>query len=176
MEDITPCVTFPGQGGMVFDMTSWRMQLHPNTAGESARLAAESLSRGFIGLDFTADVGDLMRVLKRDLTPVEKIYWMFAHEMQEGDFVLIYVHNYPFALARVAGPYNYIKTPVPQIGVWFRHFRKVDQVHYYSDFITNPKNWEASVMPATITPLRNVDTQSQQLLNEWIAAAGLAGL
>jgi hypothetical protein len=146
------------------------MQLHPNSAGESAQLAAESLSRGFIGLDFKEDVGDLERVDKKALSRKEKVFWLFAHEMKEGDFVIVYVHNYPFALARVAGPYNYIKTPVPQIGVWFRHFRQVDRVHYYSDLRTNPKAWDKSVMTATITPLRNDETQSQKLVSEWIAA------
>jgi hypothetical protein len=61
-------------------MTSWRMQLHPNFPGESARHASESLSAGFVGLDFREDVGDLERKTREELDMVEKVYWMFAHE------------------------------------------------------------------------------------------------
>jgi hypothetical protein len=95
--------------------------------------------------------------------------------MSEGDLVLIYVHNYPFALARVSGPYNYIKTPVPELGVWFRHFRRVSEVRYYSDLVTNPLAWERSVTTATITPLRKEDTPSMKLINEWLASGRLSG-
>jgi hypothetical protein len=89
--------------------------------------------------------------------------------MAPDDFVLIFVHNFPFALARVCGEYNYIKNPVPEIGVWFRHFRRVDDVRYYSDFKTNPKKWESTTMTATITPLRSADTDSMKLIEEWLA-------
>jgi hypothetical protein len=90
--------------------------------------------------------------------------------MAEGDYVLIFVHNYPYALAKIAGPYNYIKTPVPESGMWFRHFRQVTDVRYYSDFRTNASAWKPLTMTATITPLRNDRTGSQQLINEWLAS------
>ncbi len=89
--------------------------------------------------------------------------------MKEGDWVLIYAHNFAFALAEIDGPYNYIKTPVPQIGVWFRHFRKVKNVAYYSDFKTDAHKWDRSTMTATITPLRREDTASKRLIEAWIS-------
>jgi hypothetical protein len=147
------------------------MQLHPNFAGQSARHAAESLSAGFIGLDFRSDVGDLHRAVYEDLPVEEKVQWAFAHEMVEGDRVLIFVHHYPFALARVAGPYNYIRIPVPEIGVWFRHFRRVDDIRYYSDFRTNASTWKPLTMTATLTPLRDGGSASKLLIDEWIAAS-----
>jgi len=90
--------------------------------------------------------------------------------MALGDHVLIFSHHYPFALARVAGEYNYMRTPVPEIGVWFRHFRRVTDVRYYSDYKTNVSTWKALTMTATLTPLRSNDSGSQQLVNEWLAA------
>lgn len=147
-------------------MTSWRMQLHPNSPGGSTKHSAESLSAGFVGLDFEWDVGDLMRAEYDALPQDEKVQWKFAHEMKEGDYVLIY----PFALARINGPYNYILNPVPEIGVWFRHFRRVEDVRYYSDFQTNTSNWERLTMTATLTPLRSSDSGSQKLIDEWLEA------
>jgi hypothetical protein len=146
------------------------MQLHPKFPGGSARHSAKSLSAGFVGLDFKWDVGDLLRANYDDLPKEEKVQWAFAHEMAEGDHVLIFCHHYPFALARISGPYNYIRTPVPEIGVWFRHFRRIDDVRYYSDHRTNASEWKPITMTATLTPLRNADSASQQLVNGWLAA------
>jgi hypothetical protein len=62
--------------------------------------------------------------------------------MQEGDLVLVVAHHFPFALARVSGPCNYIRPVAPEIGVWFRHFGAVEGVRYYADFKTNALVWE----------------------------------
>lgn len=56
--------------------------------------------------------------------------------------MLIISHHFPFALATVAGDYNYIRQAVPEIGVWFRHFRRVKEVQLYSDRVTNAANWQ----------------------------------
>ncbi len=45
-------------------MKYWRMQLHPNDAKNAAHYANQSLSAGFIGLDFATEVGDLLWGLK----------------------------------------------------------------------------------------------------------------
>ena len=145
------------------------MQLHPNFPGKSAFHSSKCLSAGFIGLDFRWDVGDLHRAKYDDLPHEEKVQWAFAHEMAENDHVLIFVHHYPFALARIAGPYNYIRTPVPEIGVWFRHFRRVTDVRYFSDFRTNATTWKPLTMTATLTPLRSGDSASKQLIDEWLS-------
>lgn len=91
--------------------------------------------------------------------------------MTEGDHILVFVHHFPFALARVSGDYNYVRTPIPEIGVWFRHFRRVTDIRYYSDFRTNASQWKQIPMTATLTPLRNEETASQQLVNQWLTAA-----
>lgn len=88
--------------------------------------------------------------------------------MDIGDRVLLFSHHYPFALVRVAGPYNYIRSKAPEIGVWFRHFRAVDDVRYYGDFETNVEEWEKIVMTATITPLREPNTASFELIQKWL--------
>lgn len=148
-------------------MTFWRMQLHPADSKRSAMLAAESLSAGFIGLDFKKDVGDLMRAQKTDLGD-QQDYWGFAHEMKEGDAVLVVAHHFPFALAAVAGPYNYVRSTAPEIGVWFRHFRRVAKgVRYYADFVTNAHQWERLVMTDTISPLREKTSASYKLIERW---------
>ena len=149
-------------------MIYWRMQLHPSESEGAIRHTVESLSAGYIGLDFATDVPDLLTVPQNVLPDLQRNYWAFAHEMDLGDWVLLFTHHFPFALARVAGPYNYIRSTAPEIGVWFRHFRKVDQVRYYGDFATNARNWEPLTMTATITPLREHGSASYQLIERWL--------
>ena len=148
-------------------MTFWRMQLHPDEPALSARHAHESLAAGFIGLDFAADIGDLMRAKQADLPATQKDYWGFAHEMAVGDRVLIIAHHFPLALATVAGEYNYIRRPEPEIGVWFRHFRRVNDVRYYADRVTNVATWPQFTMMDTISPLRDPNSASYKLIAGW---------
>jgi hypothetical protein len=150
-------------------MTYWRMQLHPAEPGTAVRHAVESLAAGFIGLDFADEVGDLLRAQQADLPDGQKDYWAFAHEMQEDDYVLIMAHHFPFALARITGDYTYISSAVPEIGVWFRHFRKISDVRYYADHVTNARQWNQIVMTDTISPLRNPDSQSYRLIASWLS-------
>lgn len=149
-------------------MANWRMQLHPNAAPEAMRHAVESLAAGYIGLDFGSDIGDLLQSPTGHLTQAEKTYLAFANEMVGGDRVLVVVHHFPFALATVDGPYNYIRECAPELGVWFRHFRKVRDVMYYADYVTNPSNWPQTTMTNTICPLRRDDTESFRLIENWI--------
>src|SRR5688500_3896340 len=114
-------------------MTYWRMQLHPAESEGAVRHTVACLTAGYIGLDFSEDVPDLLTTTQDVLPPNQRNYWGFANEMAEGDRVLLFTHHFPFALVRVAGPYNYIRKRAPEIGVWFRHFRKIDDVRYYGD-------------------------------------------
>ncbi len=148
-------------------MTYWRMQLHPDAPGGAIRHTVESLSAGYVGLDFEEDVPDLMTVPQSSLPPNQRNYWGFAHEMAVGDYILLFAHHFPLALARVSSEYNYIRAAVPELGVWFRHFRKVDEVRYYGDFKTNARNWKPLTMTATITPLRENNSESYMLIEEW---------
>lgn len=151
-------------------MSNWRMQLHPDVAPEAMRHAVESLAAGYIGLDFAEDVGDLNRTEWEQLPQKQKPYWAFAHEMAVGDRVLVMVHHFPFALVRVEGEYNYIRTVAPEIGVWFRHFRKVKEIRYFADYRPDAHNWPRITMTDTICPLRREDTASHQLIEEWLQA------
>lgn len=148
-------------------MTYWRMQLHPNEPGGALKHSVESLVAGYIGLDFTTDVGDLTRATQSSLPQNAKDYWAFAHEMTIGDRVLIIVHHFPLAITTVAGDYNYIHAPAPEIGVWFRHFRAVENVQYYGDRVTNARSWEQITMTDTISPLRDSTSMSYQLIDSW---------
>lgn len=150
-------------------MTNWRMQLHPDAAPEAMRHAVESLAARYIGLDFAEDVGDLNRVSREQLTH-QKPYLQFAQDMEVGDRVLVMVHHFPFALVTVDGEYNYIRNVAPELGVWFRHFRKVRDVRYFADYRTDARNWTQITMTDTICPLRRDDSISSQLIEEWLAA------
>jgi hypothetical protein len=149
-------------------MPYWRMQLHPSESEGAIRHTVDCLSAGYIGLDFGADVPDLLTVPQSELPENQRNYWAFAHEMDIGDVVLLFTHHFPFALARVASPYNYIRSIAPEIGVWFRHFRRVEDVRFYGDFVTNAHDWERIPMTATITPLREHGSASFQLIEQWL--------
>ena len=150
-------------------MTYWRMQLHPDDSSGAIRRTVESLSAGYVGLDFAADVADLLTIQQDALPANQRNYWGFAHEMDINDRVLLFAHHFPFALARISGKYNYIRSAVPELGVWFRHFRAVDDVRYYGDFVTNAKSWEPITMTATITPLRDPSSESYKLIDQWLS-------
>lgn len=149
-------------------MAYWRMQLHPSDAGNGTRHAVESLSAGFIGLGFKSDPGDLMLVTDPStIVQSQRDYLAFAQQMAVGDKVLIIAHHYPLALATVVGEYNYIRRPVPEIGVWFRHFRRVTDVKYYSDWVTNVTAAQKLVMTDTISVLNDPSGLSYQLIQSW---------
>ena len=150
-------------------MAYWRMQLHPDDSGNSAFHSAESLAAGFIGLDFAGTVGDLEIENIENIPQHQRDYVAFSSRMKEGDKVLIISHHFPFAVCTVAvagGGYNYIKNPVPELGVWFRHFRRVENVKYYADHVTNASSWEQIRMTDTISPLVNEGTLSLNLIKE----------
>lgn len=143
------------------------MQLHPSDPGLASQYAHQSLAAGFIGLDFAADVGDLMCTQQQQLPATQRDYWAFAHQMVIGDRVLVIAHHFPLALATVSGEYNYIRRTEPELGVWFRHFRRVENVRYYSDWITNAASWQSITMTDTISPLRDPNSASYRLIDSW---------
>ncbi len=87
--------------------------------------------------------------------------------MRPDDQVLIISHHFPFALVTVEGSYNYIRQTVPELGVWFRHFRRVKDVRLYSDYVTNAASWEQLTMTDTISPLRDPNSASYNLIKSW---------
>ena len=141
-------------------MIYWRMQLHPDDSNLSVKHTTESVSAGFIGLGFgNADPGDLKKVKPTDpslnLDKNEDRYWQFAEEMETGDIVAIFCHNQPFALTQITGNYNYIKTPVPNIGVWFNHFRSIDKDYtkYFLDLNATTRNKLEELIKSLPTPM-----------------------
>ncbi len=167
-------------------MTYWRMQLHPMEPGAALRHTVTCLAAKFIGLDFGEgypgptrrgdDVGDLLRADPAALPETQRGLVAFATEMQEGDYVLVMVHNFPFALCRVAGGYNYVREVPPELKVWFHHFRRVDDVRYYGDFVTDAHAWERIPTPHTISPVRDEDGPVFQLIQRWVGAAQRVGV
>lgn len=150
-------------------MAYWRMQLHPGGSREACKHAVQNLAAGFVGFGLGLKIGDLTITPPEALPAGQRDYAAFAREMAVGDRVLIVVHHFPFALCRVAGDYNYIRDQVPEIGIWCRHFRRVDEIRYYSDFKTNAREWEPLTMTDTLSPLRDSGSKSHRLIDEWLA-------
>ena len=147
-------------------MTYWRMQLHPNDAENAGKYANQSVAAGFIGLGFDTEVGDLLSDARPDILTTQKDRVDFARNMSVGDKVLIIVHHFPFAVVTVGGEYNYIRRTEPELGVWFRHFRRIRDAIYFSDFKTNAKSWEQYVMTDTISILKDPNSKSYRLIQE----------
>ena len=146
-------------------MKYWRMQLHPDDGKSSSYYTNQSIAAGFIGLDFAGEVGDLLSEDFSEILPSQKDYLNFAKNMEVGDKVLIISHHFPVALVTVSGEYNYIRRTEPEIGVWFRHFRRItNDVVYYSDFCTNAKSWDQYIMTDTISILKDKNSKSYKLI------------
>jgi hypothetical protein len=149
-------------------MAFWRMQLHPSDPNHAAMHAVQSLAAGFIGLDWEHDPGDLTLLSPSSLPQnVSAHDFTFASKMEVGDKVLVIVHHFPFALATVDSEYNYIRAKVPELCIWFRHFRRVRDVKYYADRVTNAHKWEGIKMTNTVQILLDADSASYRLISSW---------
>lgn len=147
----------------------WRMQLHPTDSTFSSFYANTSIAKGFIGLGFENKVGDLLELQDIEILGKQKDYLLFATEMKVGDIVLIMSHHNPVAVVKIKSDYNYIRETVPELGIWFRHFRKIeDEIIYYTDFETNKNNFQSITMSGTISPLRDENSQSRKLIQAMI--------
>ncbi|MEX1663886.1 hypothetical protein [Zhongshania arctica] len=145
-------------------MKYWRMQLHPDEGKSSGFYSHQSVAAGFIGLDFATDTGDLLAEDHSEILSSQKDYVDFAQKMEVGDKVLVISHHFPLALVTVDSEYNYIRRTEPKIGVWFRHFRRIKDVVYYSDFKTNAKSWDQYIMTDTISILKDPNSKSYKLI------------
>lgn len=154
-------------------MNYWRMQLHPDDSENAVGHTMRCLGLEYIGLDFAQPLGDLTYVQPGRIPQSQRDYWDFAHVMEEGDYVLIVAHHYPCALVKVTGPYNYIRDPSRELGVWFRHFRRVETIGYYADLVTNPSQWEQTTMVDTISVLRDKSSLSYRLITSWLSQVGV---
>lgn len=145
-------------------MQYWRMQLHPDQSNRAAAHAAESLSAGMIGLDHEEEIGDMRYGDRNRLPPHQRDYLDLATRMQRDDRLLIIVHHYPFAFATIDSDYFYITQKQPELKIWFRHFRRVRNVRYVADVITNPQLWPNLKMTDTICCLTSDDSDSLAFL------------
>ena len=151
-------------------MAYWRMQLHPDDSTFSSFYAYQSIAKGFIGLGFANEnIGDLLELDDISKLGKQSVYLPFATQMQKDDIVLIMSHNNPLAVVKVNGNYNYIRETLPELGVWFNHFRTIDKngIIYYSDVVTNVKAQESIPMTNTISSLSE-ETQSYQLIKQMV--------
>jgi len=146
----------------------WRMQMHPADRDRAVAHTVKSLGLGYIGLDFASPPGDLTDVARDEIDATQRDYWEFAHTMAVSDKVLVVAHHYPVALVEVTGEYNYIRQPREELGVWFRHFRRVTVLGYYADFNTNPATWEQTTMTDTISILKDKAGVSYKLIERWL--------
>ncbi len=148
-------------------MAVWRMQLHPSDPNRAMMHAVQSLAAGFIGLDFRADPDDLTLLGSNLPEGVTAHDVSFATKMAKGDKVLVIVHHFPFALATVSGDYNHIRLADPELRVWFRHFRRVEDVRYYADRVTNAHKWEENKMTGTVQILTDPNGAAYNLIQSW---------
>ncbi|MCB2213521.1 hypothetical protein KQI52_15510 [bacterium] len=148
-------------------MAYWRMQLHPSDSQNAVEQTVSCLGKGYIGLDFEQDIGDLLTTEKEIIKSTQQDYWYFAHSMKVGDHALIIAHHYPFALVEVVGEYNYIRDSETDLGIWCRHFRKVKLIGFYADYTTNAKSWQQLIMTDTISILNDPNSKSYKLIEEW---------
>ena len=151
-------------------MGYWRMQVHPDDPRHAVRETIASLAAGYIGIDAPGDVRDLGLAQPKALSAGQHDALAFAQEMQIGDRVLVFAHHFPFALVRVAGRYNYVRSPIPERGMLFRHFRPVDDVRYYADLAPNAREWESILMTDRMAPLNDPNSMSYQLIERWLRA------
>jgi len=142
------------------------MQLHPDESENAAYHTSQSIAAGFIGLDFATEVGDLLAEEHQTILTTQRDYISFAKDMEIGDKVLIIVHHFPFVVVTVVGDYNYIRRTEPELGVWFRHFRRINDVMYYADYVTNAHSWGRFTMTDAFSILRDPESKSYKLIDE----------
>lgn len=147
-------------------MTYWRMQLHPSDPSRSVEYASICLCAGMIGLDHDVDIGDMRRADPVVLPPTQRDYFQLATHMADGDKILIVAHHYPFAFATVSSDYFYITKIQKELNVWFRHFRRVKNVKFVGDILTNPKKLPRIPMTDTISSLGK-NTASFQFIQKY---------
>ncbi|MFM9872609.1 MAG: hypothetical protein ACKVQS_03975 [Fimbriimonadaceae bacterium] len=148
-------------------MAYWRMQLHPGDSNNASKHTLNCLSKGIVGFDFFDDIGNL-RGEHGTIDEKQKDYLKFEDEMVPGDHILVISHHFPFALVEVSSDYVYVPNAKEDLGVWFRHLRFVKVCQFYADYCTNAKSWEVTKMTDTISPLRDVNSKSYRLIEDWV--------
>lgn len=149
-------------------MGYWRMQIHSDKPRNAVRDTITTLAAGYIGVDVPDDVRDLEAAQPQALSAGQREALAFAQDMCIGDRVLVFTHNFPFALVRISGGYNYVCCPVPERGILFRHFRAVDDARYYADLAPNAREWESILVTDRMAQLSDPNSMSFQLVERWL--------
>jgi hypothetical protein len=148
-------------------MNYWRMQLHPDDSEFAAVYTINSLANGFIGLDFAQDPGDLEKNNPDSLERKTNNIFGFVYEITTNDIIAIYLHNQPFAIVEEIEEYNYIKKPIAEVNIWFRHFRKFKSVSYYSDVYGRIKEEHKSLIMTNTFSRVSTDSETGKLIQDW---------
>lgn len=159
-------------------MKYWRMNLHPTDEKLQMKCVTESLAAGFIGLGFDvgADPGDLDKINPDDprVSPqANKTYWSIQ-KIEQNDFVAIFAHNEPIALVKVIEEYNYIKKSLPELGIWFNHFRRIerDKINYFADLDSYKQKelitlYGDNITKMTIQGHQDPEKEIYQFIEKW---------
>lgn len=144
----------------------WRMQLHPNESSRSMEHTTRCLAAGYVGLGFDNDPGDLAALPASDLDTKTNNIHAFVHEIQREDRIVIFSRNRPLAMVSDIGPYNFIREPVPELRIWFRHFRQFSKLSWYADAIGNTPPEPQIVMTNTFSGA-SPDSETGKLAMRW---------
>ena len=129
------------------------------------RYTVHTLGQRYLGIEVEDYLGDLTEIDPESMPASQRDGLDFARNMKDHDFVLVVVHDYPFALGVIDSPYYYRPE---RKGIYFRHLRMVSFVRYYADYKTNPRDWIQTPMRNTISKLQDPTSVSYRLIEEWL--------
>lgn len=152
-------------------MRYWRMQLHPDEPEYATYYTVECLMNSYIGLGFEGADKDLSSIDYNSLETTPNNIYAFVHDISKDDWILIFHHNAPFALVTELGPYNFIKMNVPEMNIWFRHFRRFnkEKLSFYYDVFKTGINKHSGIKMTNTFSEASEDSETVKLIKEWIA-------
>ena len=134
---------------------------------------SEGTSGGLDAAQVIAKYKDLADAIGRGMkTKVNVVLVRDFATLEEGlktsryAFVMARPSDYPARGMRDSG-YNYVRRVVPELGIWFNHFRRVRDVRYYADRVLNPREWQELAFAATIQILSDPALPTYQLIESW---------
>ncbi|WP_061243625.1 hypothetical protein [Leptospira interrogans] len=149
-------------------MKYWRMQLHPDDQSLATDYTVKCLTNNYVGLDFPSGSYDLSEYDIDKLEAFPNNIRAFAKQITYNDYILIFHHNIPFALITEIGNYNYLKEVIPEMGIWFRHFRRFKKISYFNDVYKQGKDEHYKITMANTISEASEDTKTVELIKDWI--------
>lgn len=145
------------------------MQLHPNDSAYATDYTVKCLSKNYVGLDFDDDKSDLTTYDDSELETFPNNIRAFAKAISKDDIIIIFHHNIPFALVTEIEEYNYIKKVIPEMEIWFRHFRRFNKISYFNDVYKQGKNEHYMLAMTNTISEASEDTKTVDLIKDWIS-------